>query len=174
MPAEEAVATQKTARSESPGHLSPDFGDLLADRVEEPTVVRYASILGLAAIEVDKEGDASSYCFIPLPTSGRTYSLRVRERESPGRQPSVSVLAGGRSIGSVRFEMVIQAMRAYEYASARKRKLTSPSEVLQTIRGFKVGKSPFPSGIPNRILRHLPKGSITFLTCFCFLSLAVL
>jgi hypothetical protein len=57
--------------------------------------------------------------------------------------------------------MVSEAMRAYEYAPASEPKLTSPSEVLQAI---KVGKAPSPNGIPNRVLRHLPKRAITFLT----------
>jgi hypothetical protein len=61
-------------------------------------------------------------------------------------------------------EIVNEAMPAYEYAPASELKLTSPSEVLQAIRGLKVGKAPGPNGIPNRVLRHLPKRAITFLT----------
>jgi hypothetical protein len=60
--------------------------------------------------------------------------------------------------------MVNKAMRAYEHAPASEPKLTSPSEVQQTIRGPKVGKDSGPNGIPNRVLRHLPKRAITFLT----------
>jgi hypothetical protein len=41
-------------------------------------------------------------------------------------------------------EVVDEAMRAYEYALASELKLTSPSEVLQAIRGLKVGKAPGP------------------------------
>lgn len=36
-------------------------------------------------------------------------------------------------------------------------KLIRPSEVLQTIRGIKIGKASGPDGIPNRVLRHVPK-----------------
>jgi hypothetical protein len=61
-------------------------------------------------------------------------------------------------------EMVNEAMRAYEYAPVSEPKLTIPSEVRQAIRGLKVGKAPGPNGIPNRVLRHLPKRAITFLT----------
>jgi hypothetical protein len=61
-------------------------------------------------------------------------------------------------------EMVNEAMRAYEYEPASEPKLTSTSEVLQTIRGLKVGKAPGPNSIPNRVLTHLPKHAITFLT----------
>jgi hypothetical protein len=49
-------------------------------------------------------------------------------------------------------EMVNEAMLAYEYALASEPKLTSPSEVQQAIRGFKVGKAPGSNGIPNRVL----------------------
>jgi hypothetical protein len=60
--------------------------------------------------------------------------------------------------------MVDEAMCAYDYAPASEPKLTSPSEVLQAIRGLKVGKAPGPNGVPNRILRHLLKRAITLLT----------
>jgi hypothetical protein len=61
-------------------------------------------------------------------------------------------------------QMVNEAMRAYEYALASEPKQTSPSEVQQAIRVLKVCKAPGPNGIPNRVLRHLPKPAITFLT----------
>jgi hypothetical protein len=56
------------------------------------------------------------------------------------------------------------AMRAYEYAPASEPKLTSPSGVLQFIRGIKVGKTPGPNGFPNKVPRHLHKRAITYLT----------
>jgi hypothetical protein len=58
-------------------------------------------------------------------------------------------------------EKVDVAMRAYEYAPASEPTLTTPSEI---IKGLQVGKAPAPNGIPNRVLRHLPKRAITFLT----------
>jgi hypothetical protein len=61
-------------------------------------------------------------------------------------------------------EMVDVAMRAYQYAPASELTLTTPSEVLQAFRGLKVGKAPGPNCIPNRVLRHLPKRAIIFLT----------
>jgi hypothetical protein len=51
-------------------------------------------------------------------------------------------------------EMFNEAMRAYEYAPASESKVTSPSEVLQAIKGLKVGKAPGTNGIPNRSLKH--------------------
>jgi hypothetical protein len=55
-------------------------------------------------------------------------------------------------------------MRAYEYAPASESTLTTPSEVIKTIKGLKVGKSSGPNCVPNRVLRRLPKRAITFLT----------
>jgi hypothetical protein len=61
-------------------------------------------------------------------------------------------------------EVFNEAMRSYEYAPASEPKLISLSEVLQAIKGLKVGKASGPNGTPNRILIHLPKYAITFLT----------
>jgi hypothetical protein len=58
-------------------------------------------------------------------------------------------------------ERVDVETRAYEYAPASEPTLTTPSEV---IKGLKVGKASGPNGIPNMVLRHLPKRAITFLT----------
>jgi hypothetical protein len=60
--------------------------------------------------------------------------------------------------------MFSKAMCVCEYAHSSKLKLVNPSEALQAIKGFKAGKAPGPKGIPNRVLRHLPKREITFLT----------
>jgi hypothetical protein len=61
-------------------------------------------------------------------------------------------------------KMVDEAMRAYECAPASEPTLTTPSEVLQAVRGLKAGKAPGPNGIPKTVPRHLPKRAITFLT----------
>jgi hypothetical protein len=61
-------------------------------------------------------------------------------------------------------ELVDVDMRAYEYAPASEPTLTRPSEVIKAIKGLKVGKAPSPNFIPKRVLRHLPKRAITFLT----------
>jgi hypothetical protein len=61
-------------------------------------------------------------------------------------------------------EMANEAMRAYKYAPSREAKLTTPSEVLQVIKGLKFGKALGPNGIPNRVLRHRPKRAVKFLT----------
>jgi hypothetical protein len=60
-------------------------------------------------------------------------------------------------------EGVDVTMPACEYAPASESTLTTPSEVIKAIKGLKVGKSSGPNGIPNRVLRHLPKRAITFL-----------
>jgi hypothetical protein len=61
-------------------------------------------------------------------------------------------------------EIVNEAMRAYEYASASEPKLTIPSEIQQAIKGLKVGNAPGPNGILNSVLRLLPLLATTFLT----------
>jgi hypothetical protein len=61
-------------------------------------------------------------------------------------------------------ERVDVAMRAYEYAPASEPTLITPSEIIKAIEGLKAGKAPGPNGIPNRVLRRLPKRAIIFLT----------
>jgi hypothetical protein len=61
-------------------------------------------------------------------------------------------------------ELTNEAMRTYEYAPASEPKLTSPSEVLQVIRGLKVGKAPGTNDIPNMVSSYLPKRAITLPT----------
>jgi hypothetical protein len=61
-------------------------------------------------------------------------------------------------------ELVDVEMRAYEYAPASEPTLTTPSVVIKAIKGLKVGKAPGPNVVPNRVLRHLPKRAVTFLT----------
>jgi hypothetical protein len=61
-------------------------------------------------------------------------------------------------------EMVEVAIRAYEYAPASEPTFTTPAEILKAIKGLKVDKAPGPNGVPNRVLRHLPKSAISFLT----------
>jgi hypothetical protein len=46
-------------------------------------------------------------------------------------------------------EVVKEAMRAYEYALESEPKLSSPSEVLEAIKGLKLGKAPGPNGVPT-------------------------
>jgi hypothetical protein len=60
--------------------------------------------------------------------------------------------------------MVNRAMRAYEYAPASEPNFSSPSEVFQANKGLKAGKALGSNGKPKRVLRHLPKRTITFIT----------
>jgi hypothetical protein len=60
--------------------------------------------------------------------------------------------------------MINEAMHAYGYATASELKLTSPSEVVQAIRGLKVCKALGSNGTPKTVLRHSPKRAIIFLT----------
>jgi hypothetical protein len=61
-------------------------------------------------------------------------------------------------------EVAEEPMGPYEYSPASEPTVTTPLEVLQAIEGLKVGKAPGANGIPKRVLRHLPKHAITFLT----------
>jgi hypothetical protein len=61
-------------------------------------------------------------------------------------------------------EKIIEAMGSSDYAPASEPKLTSPSEVIQATGGIKGGKAPCVNGIPNWVLRHVSKRTITFLT----------
>jgi hypothetical protein len=56
-----------------------------------------------------------------------------------------------------RIEVVNEIIRAYEYTLAGEPKLTSPLELLQAIKGLRVGKAAGPNCIPNRVLSHQPK-----------------
>lgn len=51
-----------------------------------------------------------------------------------------------------------------KWMNSCKLKLTKPSKFLQAIAGLNVNKAPGPKGIPQRVLRHLPKHAITLLT----------
>jgi hypothetical protein len=59
--------------------------------------------------------------------------------------------------------MVDVALRSYFLTPARERKLTTPEEVQEAIRGLKVSKAPGPNGIPNRALKHLPQRAVSLL-----------
>jgi hypothetical protein len=104
---------------------------------------------------------------VPLRPPGwrwRTSSLRLREGWDPGRQPWSSVPAGGRPVGpGIDWDGYV-AMRAYEYVPASETTLTTHSEVLQAIKGLKFGKAASRNGVPNWVLRHVPKRAITFPT----------
>jgi hypothetical protein len=59
-------------------------------------------------------------------------------------------------------EMADKEMREYEYTPASEQTLSTPSEILRAIKGLEVCKAPGPNGIPNRVLRHLPKRAIFY------------
>ena len=53
------------------------------------------------------------------------------------------------------------AWRSYLLSSASEPQLTTPVEVHEAIRCLKVSKATGPNGIPNRALKHLPKGAVS-------------
>jgi hypothetical protein len=111
-------------------------------------------------LEDDKGGDASSHSFALCQVPG---GLALSDSERP-EALAESLEAQFQPVNDLSNPAVNEAMRAYECAPASEPKLTSPSEVLQAIRGLRIGKAPGLNGVPNRVLRHLPKRAITFLT----------
>jgi hypothetical protein len=59
--------------------------------------------------------------------------------------------------------MVDVALRSYFLTSASKLKLTTPEEVQEAIRGFKVRKASDPNGIPKRDIEQLPQRVVSLL-----------
>ena len=59
-------------------------------------------------------------------------------------------------------EMVDVALRSYFINPASEPQFTSPDEVHATIKGLKFSKAPGPNGILDRVLRHLPKRTVSF------------
>jgi len=59
--------------------------------------------------------------------------------------------------------MVDVALSSYFQTPPSEPKLTNSDEVLEAIRGLKVGKAPGPNGIPNRALKHLPQRAVSLL-----------
>jgi len=60
-------------------------------------------------------------------------------------------------------ETVDVALRSYLLSPASEPQLTTPDEVHEAIKGFKVGKAPGPNGIPNSALKDLPKRAVSLL-----------
>ena len=60
-------------------------------------------------------------------------------------------------------ETVDVALRTYFLSPASEPQLTTPDEFHEAIRGLKVSKAPVPKGIPNRILKHLPRRAVSLL-----------
>jgi hypothetical protein len=61
-------------------------------------------------------------------------------------------------------EMVSEALGAYECALASEPTSTRPTKIVQALKGLKFGKAPVPNDMLNRVVRHLPKRKISFLT----------
>lgn len=63
-----------------------------------------------------------------------------------------------------RVKIVDEAMLAYEYAPACKPTLNNSSEVIQATKRPKCCKPSGPNSVTYRLLGHVPKRAITFLT----------
>jgi hypothetical protein len=60
-------------------------------------------------------------------------------------------------------EKVGKALQAYSHTPAREPALTNSVDVLVAIFGPTGGKAPGPSGLTNRVLKHIPKRATCFL-----------
>jgi hypothetical protein len=61
-------------------------------------------------------------------------------------------------------EMVDVVLKSFFTSPATEPTLTNPDEVQDVIRSLKISKAPAPNGIPNRVLNHLPKRTVSLLT----------
>jgi hypothetical protein len=128
---------------------------------------RCAEILGQCgpvAVEADKEGDEYPNSFATLACAGRLALSDSEKAEALTNSLEAQFQPVNDTSSPVVTEGVNEAMREYEYAPAIEPKLTSPSEVLEAIKGLKFGKAPSTNGVPGRTFRNLPKRAITFLT----------
>jgi hypothetical protein len=114
-------------------------------------------------MEDDKDDGAISVSCTLLASVGKTTSLRSRKAETLADSLEAQLQPVKGPSDPAVIETVNQAMCAYDFFATSELKLTSPSEVLQAMKGLKFGKAVGPNGVPNRVLRHLSKRAITFL-----------
>jgi hypothetical protein len=106
-------------------------------------------------VEGDQAGDASSHSFAPLASALSDFEKAEAVADSVDAE-----FRPVDDLSDPAFTEMFREMRAYEYAPASEPTLIYSSEVLKANKGL---KAPGPDGIPNRVLRHLPKHAITFL-----------
>ena len=61
-------------------------------------------------------------------------------------------------------EMVDVALRSYFLIPSGETQLTTPDEFHLAIRGHNVSKTPGPNGIPNRVLKHVPRRPVSLIS----------
>jgi hypothetical protein len=115
-------------------------------------------------VEGDKAGDAISHSIAPLLGPGGVALSDSEKAEALADCHEAQFLPVDNPSDPAFTELVDVEMRAYEYAPTSEPTFTTPSEVIMAIKGLKFGKAPGPNGVPNSVLRHLPKRAITFLT----------
>jgi hypothetical protein len=118
---------------------------------------RCAGILGQwgpVVVEADKEGDESPDSFASLACAGGLALSDSEKSEALADSLEAQFQPVNDPSSPAVIEVVNEVIRVNEYAPASEPKLTSPSEVLEAIKGLKVGKAPGPNGVPNRALRH--------------------
>ena len=60
-------------------------------------------------------------------------------------------------------ETVDVALKSYFLSPVSEPQLTTPGDVHEAIRGFKVSNALGPNGVPNRALKHLHKRAVSLL-----------
>ena len=115
-------------------------------------------------MEDDQTGDESSYSISPPPWSPQRGSL---SQTIKAETLAHNLDAQFQPVLDPSFPAVIETfdmtLRSYFLSPASEPHLTTPGEVHDANRGFKVSKPPGPNDIPNRALKHLPKRAVSLL-----------
>jgi hypothetical protein len=87
------------------------------------------------------------------PEKSESLADNLGTQFQPVTDPSVSAV----------IEMVNVALRSYFISPVIEPQFTTPDELYTAIKVLKASKAPGPNGIPNRVLKHLPKRAVSFL-----------
>ena len=113
-------------------------------------------------MEDDQAGDESSYFTTLVNAVGIALSDSKKAEALAGNLEAQFLPVTDPSVPTF-IETVDVAVRSYLLSPASEPQLTTPDEVHEAIRGLKVSKDPCPNGIPNRVLKHLPKRAVYLL-----------
>ena len=103
-------------------------------------------IIGCHSIGRSEEGEKRSDC-------GETLVDNLESQFQPVTDPSFPAV----------IQTVDVVLRSYFLIPASEPHFTTPDDVHDAIRGLKVRKAPGPCGLPNRVVKHLPKRSVSLL-----------
>jgi hypothetical protein len=114
-------------------------------------------------VKDDQTGDESSYSVSPLFTPGGIALSDSGKAEALADSLETQFQPVTDHPVPADIEMVNVALRSYFLTPASEPKLTNPDEIQEAIMGLKVSKTPGPSSIPNRALKHLPQRAVSLL-----------